>query len=71
MWVVVADWWSWPSSRHRSSRRTKRSSPTGEHEAEALKVVGLPGVPDVMVKAAVGAWSGVMAMRSGRSTLPR
>ena len=39
--------------------------PTGELEAEALKVVGLPGVPAVKLKAAVGAWSGVMAMPSG------
>ena len=39
--------------------------PTGEVEAEALKVVGLPGVPDVVVKAAVGAWSGVMAIAVG------
>ena len=44
--------------------------PIGEDEAEALKVVGLPGVPAVKLKAAVGAWSGVMAMPSGPFSPP-
>ncbi len=40
--------------------------PTGEDEAEASKVEGFPGVPAVAVKAAVGAWSGVMTIPSGK-----
>src|SRR5271165_3097407 len=39
--------------------------PTGDEEAEASKVVGEPGEPGTEVKAAVVAWSGVMAMPSG------
>jgi len=35
-----------------------------------LKVVGFPGVPAVAVKAAVGAWSGVMAMAFGSVPTP-
>src|SRR5271165_3531518 len=39
--------------------------PTGDVEAEALNVVGVPATPGLALKAAVGAWSGVMATPSG------
>src|SRR6266571_5280205 len=39
--------------------------PTGDDEPEASKVVGVLGGPGVTVKAAVGAWSGVMAISNG------
>ena len=39
--------------------------PTGEVDPEASKWVGEPGEPGTELKAAVGAWSGVMAMASG------
>jgi len=41
--------------------------PIGDDEAKALKVVGEAAPPRVAVKAAVGGWSGAMAIANGVS----
>src|SRR5271166_3498592 len=44
--------------------------PTCEDEAEALNWVGEPDEPGVALKAAVGAWAGVMATPPGPEPTP-
>ena len=42
----------------------------GDEEADPLKVVGVPGDAAPTVNAAVGAWSGVMAIPAGSVPTP-